>query len=30
VASMQAIGNPALTEKAAEVAAKLQSVMERI
>jgi uncharacterized protein (DUF302 family) len=30
VASMQAIGNPALTEKAAEVAAKLQSVLERI
>lgn len=30
VASMQAIGNPALTEKAAEVAAKLKSVLERI
>lgn len=30
VASMQAIGNPALTEKASEVAAKLQSVLERI
>ena len=30
VASMQAIGNPALTEKAAEVAAKLQSALGRI
>lgn len=30
VASMQAIGNPALIEKAAEVAAKLKSVLERI
>ena len=30
VASMQAIGNPALTQKAAEVAAKLQSALGRI
>ena len=30
VASMQAIGNPALTEKAAEIAAKLQSVLGRV
>lgn len=30
VASMQAIGNSALTEKAAEVATKLKSVLERI
>ena len=30
VASMQAIGNPALTEKAAEVATKLQSALGRI
>ena len=30
VASMQAIGNPALTEKAAEVAAKLQSALGRV
>ena len=30
VASMQAIGNPALTEKAAEIAAKLQSALGRV
>lgn len=30
VASMQAIGNPALTQKAAEVAAKLQSALGRV
>ena len=30
VASMQAIGNPALTEKAGEVGAKLQSALGRI
>lgn len=30
VASMQAIGNPGLTEKAAAVARKLQSALERI
>jgi len=30
VASMQAIGNPALTQKAAEVGAKLQSALGRI
>ena len=30
VASMQAIGNPALTQKAAEVGAKLQSAVGRI
>ncbi|MDP3801947.1 DUF302 domain-containing protein [Brevundimonas sp.] len=30
VASMQAIGNPALSDKAAEVAAKLKGALERI
>ncbi|MDZ4113043.1 MAG: DUF302 domain-containing protein [Brevundimonas sp.] len=30
VASMQAIGNPALSDKAAEVAARLRDAMERI
>ncbi len=30
VASMQAIGNPALAEKAAEIAAKLQSALGRV
>lgn len=30
VASMQSIGNPALSEKAAEVAAKLKAALERI
>ena len=30
VASMQAIGNPALAEKATEVAAKLQSALGRV
>ena len=30
VASMRAIGNPALTEKAAEIAAKLQSALGRV
>lgn len=30
VASMQSIGNPALSEKAAEVAAKLEAALERI
>lgn len=30
VASMQAIGNPALTQKAAEVAAKLQRALGRV